>query len=139
MGHINVSGEGVVGSIKDLHFLPDGKAVLNVSVAVTPSRFANDEWTDLATMWYSVAVWGKRAENLAEALRVGDVVAFAGELTMEEYQTKSGGTGQDYRVSIRANHGAFGVIPKALKTVGAGAPSRESDPWQTNATEEPPF
>jgi single-strand DNA-binding protein len=126
LAHMNVNGEGVVGSIKDIHFLQDGKAVLNVSVAVTPSRFSNDEWIDLPTMWYSLSVWGKAGENLAEVLNVGDRCSFSGNLTMEEYQRKDGTTGQDYRVTVRAGSGSFGIIPKPLKVNGGG----EDTPWK---------
>jgi single-strand DNA-binding protein len=126
MGSVNVEIEGNVGVIKELRFLPDGTAVQNVSLACTPSKRVNEEWVDGTTMWFNLTFWKHQAERAAENLTVGDRLIVTGEMTLDEYEKKDGGTGQSFNVRVKK----WGVTPKAVKPVGA-ATSGVDDPWQS--------
>ena len=72
---------GNVGRDPEMRYMPDGKAVTNFSVAVS------DGWGDKKkTVWFRVAVWGKRAEVANEYISKGSKILVEGRL-------KTGGDG----------------------------------------------
>lgn len=125
MGNARIEAVGNVGKVKDLHFTQSGKAVCDLSIAVTPSRRENDEWVDLPTMWFTVVFWGKQAEAVTENVKVGDRLVITGTLHMEEYVTKDGRSGTEYRITADS----WGIVPKPIKPVGASVTDPNEDPW----------
>lgn len=77
---------GRLGADADLKMTQGGTAVLNFSVAC-------DGWDPKArektTTWVRCAMFGQRAEKLAEHLTKGTSVMVAGECRMTEYKGKS--------------------------------------------------
>lgn len=100
----------VVGNISEpsLRFTPDGKAVLNFSIAENHRKKQGNEWTDDGTTWRKVAVWEDKAETLANALSKGDRVIVVGSERMKQFTARDGGTGQSLEVT--AKH--VGVVPR---------------------------
>ena len=116
MGMINVTLEGAVGQVRELRFMPDGTAAIDVSVAVTPRKKSQEgEWSDMATMWFTAKFWAKNAEKAAENVKVGDIMSVAGSLTMDEFERKDGTPGQAYNVRVNS----WGIQPKYSKPIGA--------------------
>lgn len=135
MGKAMTTIDGVVGNVKDLKFTPSGKAVVDVSVAVTPRREQNGEWVDMTTMWFTATFWGKKAERLVEGgVKKGDLIVVSGEVTLHEYVKKDGGTGQEFKI----NADGWGVQPRTAARHAAEAPAG-GDPWATSTLDEPPF
>jgi single-strand DNA-binding protein len=85
----------IVGNLTDdpeLRYTPNGAAVANFSVAVTP-RFRDqqtNEWKDGDTSFFRVNIWRNAAENVAESLTRGSRVVVVGRLKQRSWETPEG-------------------------------------------------
>jgi single-strand DNA-binding protein len=84
----------VVGNLTDdpeLRFTPQGVAVANFRVAVSP-RFkdANGQWKDGETSYFRINCWRQLAENVAETLTRGSRTIIVGRLKMRQWETQEG-------------------------------------------------
>ena len=64
----------LVGNLTDdpeLRFTPNGAAVANFRLAVTPRVREGDSWKDGETSFFRINVWRQQAENVAETLQKG--------------------------------------------------------------------
>ena len=85
MTHIAITGNATADA--ELRFLPDGKAVANVTVAVTPREKQPDgSWGDGPAAFYRVAAWRRLGENVAESVKRGSRVTVVGTLKPREYE-----------------------------------------------------
>ncbi len=100
---------GNAADIPELRFTPAGKATARLRVAVT-SRYQDSTgaWTDGATSWHTVILWGTAAENAVESIAKGDRVIVHGRLEQRDYQTEAGDrrttweiTAEEIGVSLR--------------------------------------
>jgi len=81
-----ISFTGRVGRDAEVKYLPSGIAVLNVAVANTVG-FGDKQ----QTIWFSCAIFGKRAEGqLVNYLKKGVQVFVSGEMTLREYKANDG-------------------------------------------------
>jgi single-strand DNA-binding protein len=72
-----------------VRFLPQGDAVVNLSLAFTYGRKGEDGTRP--TQWVEASFWGKRAETLAPYLLKGSqVVAYLEDVHIEEYEGANG-------------------------------------------------
>jgi len=69
----------------ELRFTQSGKSVANFSVAVN-RPFSKDGEAD----FFNIVVWGKTAENCANYLAKGRLVALEGRLQNRTYETQTG-------------------------------------------------
>lgn len=81
MNSITVAGS--LGRDSELRFLNDGTPVLSFSVADSQGK-------DKPTIWWSCALFGKRAEVLQQYLQKGQAVTVSGNVTEREYTEKNG-------------------------------------------------
>ncbi len=84
----------VVGNLVDdpeLRFTPQGVAVANFRIAVSP-RFkdANGQWKDGETSYFRINCWRQLAENVAETLTRGSRTMVVGRLKMRQWETQDG-------------------------------------------------
>lgn len=86
-----VTIKGWAGASPVLAQTQNGKPFARLRVAST-ERYRNDkdEWVDAATDWYTVRVWGERAENLTASVRKGDPLIVTGRLELETWTTTDG-------------------------------------------------
>ena len=77
---------GNLGADPELRFTQGGAAVLNLRIAVTTSYQPKDGERTEHTEWFSVVVWGKRAEALAPMLQKGSKVYAEGESRTSSYE-----------------------------------------------------
>lgn len=89
MGMAKVTLIGNVGSCDGLKYLQSGKAVLNWSMAVNTTWTQNGEKME-RTDWYRCALFGTRAESLAEYIVKGKQVYVEGGLNPRKYDGKNG-------------------------------------------------
>ena len=93
---------GNIGGDPELRFTPNGKAVLNFSLAENHSKpdgqggFAED-----GTTWRRVSVWGWLGEALAESLKSGDRVIVVGAERLREFTTNEGAQGKSLEVTAK--------------------------------------
>lgn len=129
---ITLSNAGVV-RVDDLRYLDSGKAVLNVTIAESDSKFdrAADEWVTQSQAFIDVTFWGDWAEQAAVDLEKGTQVKVTGKLATSTWQDKTTGenrsklamTGFDYAVRPRVDRGGG--------QAGFGAQSGRQS-WQTS-------
>jgi single-strand DNA-binding protein len=83
----------VVGNLTgdpELRFTPNGVAVANFRLAVTPRVREGDQWKDGETSFFRVNVWRQQAENVAETLTKGTRVIVTGKLRNRSWETPEG-------------------------------------------------
>jgi single-strand DNA-binding protein len=96
---------GNLGRDPEKRYTQDGRPVTRFSVAATTRRRERDgEWAD-HTEWFSVTVFGRQAETLAERVTKGTRVYVEGRLESRQYETQNGTKG--FSLDVVANE----VIP----------------------------
>lgn len=81
---------GNLGQDPELRYTNNGQACLNLRIAV------NERWQDKSgekrerTEWFTVVMWGKRAEALNKHLAKGQSVYVSGRLTTRQWEDKDG-------------------------------------------------
>jgi len=105
---------GNLGRDPEKRYTQDGRPVTRFSVAATTRRRERDgEWAD-HTEWFSVTVFGRPAETLAERVTKGTRVYVEGRLESRQYDTQNGGKG--FSLDVIANE----VIPLDTRQRGEG-------------------
>lgn len=90
----NVVLTGRITKDLDLRYTTNDKPVCNFDIAV--NRIGQE-----ATDFISIAVWGKQAENLVNFQGKGNLIAVAGSLRVDKYQTEEGEN--RYKTYVLAN------------------------------------
>jgi single-strand DNA-binding protein len=92
---------GNLGRDPEMRYTPSGRPVTEFSVAVTHSSRdqATGEWSDEATDWFRVTVWGDRAERAAEQFRKGNRVFVEGRFRTREFERKDGTKGVSLEIT----------------------------------------
>jgi single-strand DNA-binding protein len=83
----------LVGNLTDapeLRFTPQGAAVANFRLAVTPRLRDGEGWRDGETSFFRVNVWRDLAEHVAESLGKGDRAVVVGRLKTRSWETPEG-------------------------------------------------
>jgi single-strand DNA-binding protein len=92
---------GNLGGDPELRYTPDGKAVTNLSVAVTrawPDQSKDTGWAE-ETVWFRVDCWDQLAERVAERAKKGDAVLVTGRVKpVRTYSRQDGTTGASLEV-----------------------------------------
>ncbi|WP_167202426.1 single-stranded DNA-binding protein [Actinomyces respiraculi] len=88
---IDITVQGVVGTMPTVATTPNRRAYCRFRVASTPAyRDANGQWHDGDTLWFTAKAWGPLAENLGRSLRKGDPVLLQGRLSQETWKPEGG-------------------------------------------------
>lgn len=129
---------GRAGKDAEIRYLDSGTTVATALVAVNMRQRKGQEQL---TLWVEVAMWGKRAQAIADHLKKGDLVAVTGELQAPDSWVDQGGQAR-VRVKVNATEIQFLQSPqRAQEQVAAASPqdSRWDAPssWQTPAEEVP--
>lgn len=92
-------GLATIGRDAELRYLHNGDAVTNLSLAFNYGRKGEDGRRP--TQWVDAALFGKRAESLANYLLKGQRIAVTiDDIHIETYQTRDGGQGSKLAGSI---------------------------------------
>ena|SRR5579872_2748391 len=125
---------GNLGRDPEKRYTQDGRPVTRFSVAATTRRRERDgEWAD-HTEWFSVTVFGRQAETMAERVTKGTRVYVEGRLESRQYETQNGTKGFSLDVvanevivlDSRQRDGEFGQAGDFEST--AAAPARALQP-----------
>ncbi len=97
---------GNLGADPQVHALPSGQSVVNLSLATTERFTDRNGGNQQRTEWHRIVAFGKLAETCAQYLSKGRQVYVEGRLTTREYEAK-GGSGKRYRTEIVARQIRF--------------------------------
>lgn len=86
---------GNLGKDGELKTISSGEKVLNFSIADSIG-FGDKK----RTQWINCAIWGKRAEALAQYLKKGMSVTAWGELELQEFDKRDGGRDKALRMNV---------------------------------------
>lgn len=86
---------GHIGRDVEIKHMSDGTTVANFSIATSRKRGGNE-----VTTWWRAALFGKRAEVLAQYTKKGDPLLITGEPFMRTYTDKDGGERQSLEVAV---------------------------------------
>ena len=86
---------GHLGRDVELKSLSDGTTVANFSIATSRKRGGNE-----VTTWWRAALFGKRADVLAQYAKKGDPLLIQGEPFMRTYTDKDGSERQSLEVAV---------------------------------------
>jgi len=142
---------GNLGRDPEKRYTQDGRPVTRFSVAATTRRRERDgEWAD-HTEWFSVTVFGRQAETLAERVTKGTRVYVEGRLESRQYETQNGGKGfsldvianevipLDARQRGEVDFGGSGEFESASPAPARGFAARPSGQEDTADLEDLPF
>lgn len=121
-------GIGNVGKNPEVRFMPDGKCVANISIAITERYKDKQGEQKEVTEWVNIVFFGKLAEVVKEYVTQGQQIYVEGKLKTEKYE-KDGVT----KYSTK-------VIAETMKMLGSkGDKPKQEKPVITNEKEVNPF
>jgi single-strand DNA-binding protein len=83
----------ITGNLTDdpeVTFTPNGAAVCNFRLAVTPRIRESDQWKDGETSFFRITAWRQLAEHVGDSLSKGDRVIVLGQLRARSWETPEG-------------------------------------------------
>lgn len=116
-GEPTIQFTGRLGSDPDINFTQSGRAVANMSVAVTPRTKDGDAWVDKDTLWFRVSLW-RNAEAAVNEFVKGDLVTVTGKFANNTYTTKEG----ELKTALEVDADFVGLIPTEKKSAGTDVP-----------------
>jgi single-strand DNA-binding protein len=84
----------ITGNLTDdpeVTFTPNGTAVANFRLAVTPRVKDGEGWKDGETSFFRITAWRDLATHLADSLSKGDRVIVLGQLSTRSWEEKDSG------------------------------------------------
>jgi single-strand DNA-binding protein len=99
---------GNLGADPEFKKTPKGNSVTSFSIANTPRKQTNGEWSDGEVTWFRVFVWNHEAAGTAITLKKGDRVIVTGRFQVSNYTDKDG----NERRTLEINADGIGLIPK---------------------------
>ncbi len=130
----------LIGNLTDdpeLRFTPNGAAVANFRLAVTPRVREGDSWTDGETSFFRVNCWRQLAENVAESLSKGARAIVIGRLRMRSWETDEGERRSVVEVEAEEVAPSLKFATATIQRTSAKAAAGASKGSQFN--DDPPF
>ena len=135
----NMTIVGYLTSDPELKNTSSGLAVVNITIASTPSKFdkTTSQWVDGQTLFMRATAWRTMAEQIAASMKKGDKVIALGRLVAESYKDKDGND----RTSTRLDLESVGIdLSRAPKTTYSDVTRSESVyEFVDKADEDSPF
>jgi single-strand DNA-binding protein len=91
MADTHVAITGNLTDNPEVTFTPNGTAVANFRLAVTPRVREGDQWKDGETSFFRITAWRDLATHLADSLSKGDRVIVLGQLRTRSWEDKDSG------------------------------------------------
>lgn len=126
-----VSFTGRVGRDAEIKHLPSGITVLNVAVGNNVGFGEKQK-----TIWFSCALFGKRAEGqLVNYLKKGVQVFVSGEMTLREYKANDG----TMKTNVEVNVNILDLLSKSEGQAQHPAPTPPVRQTPPSVQQAPPF
>jgi single-strand DNA-binding protein len=90
MADTHVAITGNLTDDPEVTFTPNGTAVANFRLAVTPRVKDDQGWKDGETSFFRITAWRDLATHLADSLSKGDRVIVLGQLRTRSWETPEG-------------------------------------------------
>lgn len=92
MNDVTVTVSGFAGNTPALHLNAAKDLEWTTFRVASTRRYVNEngEWTDGATLWFTVKAWRTAAANVAGSVRKGDPVVVTGRLEVDEWTGPDG-------------------------------------------------
>lgn len=110
----NMTVVGYLTADPELKNTSNGFAVVNITIASTPSKFdkTTSQWVDGQTLFMRATAWRTMAEQVAASMKKGEKVIALGRLVAESYKDKDGND----RTATRLDLDSIGIdlsrVPK---------------------------
>lgn len=110
----NLTIVGYLTADPDLKNTSSGLAVVNITIASTPSKFdkATNSWVDGQTLFMRATAWRNMAEAIAASMHKGDKVIAMGRLIAESYKDKDGNDRTTTRLDLESIGLDLSRVPK---------------------------
>lgn len=124
---------GNVGKDPESRSMPNGRAVVNFSLA------ANENWRDKDgekqqhTEWYNCSAFGKTAEVISEYVKKGNLLTVVGRQRTDKYEDKDGNT----KYSVKLLVDSVKLMPRTERPSEEERPARTSRSAAKPRDEEP--
>lgn len=123
---MEIKVKGRVGNDPEMKFVTQDQIPLaTFSMAYTPRTRKGSEWVEGETMWFRVAVFGKKAEGIVDAIKKGDEVLVLGTLKQSTFKGRDGAE----KTALEISATEVGLIPRspAPKTKSTANPQADWD------------
>jgi single-strand DNA-binding protein len=115
--------KGRVGNDPEIKFVTqDQLPLVTFSIAYTPRNKKGGEWVDGETMWFKVAMFGKKAEAIADSIKKGDEVLVLGSVKQSTFQGRDGVE----KTALEITASEVALVPRLQKDSGR-ATTRQPD------------
>jgi single-strand DNA-binding protein len=115
--------KGRVGNDPEIKFVTqDQLPLVTFSIAYTPRNKKGGEWVDGETMWFKVALFGKKAEAIADSIKKGDEVLVLGSVKQSTFQGRDGVE----KTALEITASEVALVPRLQKDSGR-ATTRQPD------------
>jgi single-strand DNA-binding protein len=110
----NLTVVGYLTSDPELKNTSSGLAVVNITIASTPSKFDKNTstWVDGQTLFMRATAWRSMAEQIASSMHKGDKVIALGKLIAESYKDKDGNDRTTTRLDLESIGLDLSRVPK---------------------------
>ncbi len=120
---MEIKVKGRVGSDPEIKFVTQEQLPLaTFSLAYTPRNRKGGEWVDGETMWFKVALFGNKAEAVADTIKKGDEVLVLGSVKQSTFQGRDGVE----KTALEITASEVALVPRLQKESGR-ATSRQPD------------
>ena len=118
----------------ELQYTSGGYAILNFSIATNRSVKKNDEWQDEVS-YFNAAMFGKRAEGVAQYMLKGKQIAILGNLKQDRWE-QDGQKRSIVKIMVDKIQFIGGKKQEAVRTV----PAAQAEPvTEENFKDDMPF
>ena len=128
--HVTITGN--LTDDPEVTFTPNGAAVCNFRLAVTPRVRDGNGWKDGDTSFFRITAWRQLAEHVGDSLSKGDRVLVQGQLRARSWETPEGDRRQVVEVTAEeagpSLKWATAKPERASKTSGKQAGQFNDDP-----------
>jgi single-strand DNA-binding protein len=128
----NLTIVGYLTADPELKSTQSGLAVVNITIAATPSKFSKEtnEWVNGETTFMRASAWRTFAEQISASLKKGDKVVAVGRLVTQKYTDKDG----NERSTMQLELESLGLdLSRPPKTGYAEVPRTQSSEFQVPA------
>ena len=118
---MEIKVKGRVGSDPEIKFVTQDQLPLaTFSIAYTPRNKKGGEWVDGETMWFKVAMFGKKAEAIADSIKKGDEVLVLGSVKQTTFQGRDGSE----KTALEITASEVALVPRLQKGSGRATSSQ---------------